>query len=133
MQTAIEIDAVGEAVWVATTEMIDDGRQRDLIALLKGASPTARVPRLVLGRIAHQTLLTKLLQEDPVDFELVDLLLDHMGVAAAKITHQMQARTTVRIAGPQTRWRRMRSSLRVHAAGPGARYPDDWVTPAAHR
>jgi hypothetical protein len=97
MQTAMEIDAVGEAVWVAATEMIDDGQQRDLIALLKGASPTARVPRLVLGRIAHQPLLTKLLQEDPVDFELVDLLLDHMGVAAAKVLLEELAESRSRV------------------------------------
>lgn len=97
MQTAMEIDAVGEAVWVATTEMIDGGQERELIALLKGTPPTSKVARLVLGRIGHQHLLSRLLQEDPVDFELVDLLLDHMGVAAAKVLLEELAESRSRV------------------------------------
>lgn len=97
MQTAIEIDVVGEAVWVATTEMIDGGQERELIALLRSTPPTSKVARLILGRIGHQRLLSKLLQEDPVDFGLVDLLLDHMGVAAAKVLLEELAESRSRV------------------------------------
>ena len=97
MQTAIEIDVVGEAVWVATTEMIDGGQERELIALLRNTPPTSKVARLILGRIGHQRLLSKLLQEDPVDFGLVDLLLDHMGVAAAKVLLEELAESRSRV------------------------------------
>ena len=97
MQTAVELDAMGQVVWVATTEMIEAGQDRDLIALLKDEPPGGKVGRMLLGRITHQTLLTKLLQEDPVDFRLVDLMLDHMGIAAAKVLLEELAESRSRV------------------------------------
>jgi hypothetical protein len=96
VQTAIELDAIGEVVWVAVTEMIEAGLERDLLAMLKGAPPEARVSGLIIGRIAHPNLLQQLLDEERVDFEAVDLILDQMGIAAAKVLLEALAESRAR-------------------------------------
>ncbi|MGH7555448.1 MAG: hypothetical protein ACREMQ_20805 [Longimicrobiales bacterium] len=97
VQTAIELDAVGEVVWVAVTEMIEAGQERDLLSMLKGAPSEARVSGLIIGRIAHPNLLQKLLDEERVDFEAVDLILDQMGIAAAKVLLEALAESRARV------------------------------------
>lgn len=96
-QTAIDVDAVGEVVWIAVSEIIESGRQRELLALLEGIPPESAVRGMIIARIAHPELLAKLLQDEPVDFESVDLLLDHLGTAAAKVLLEELAESASRV------------------------------------
>jgi hypothetical protein len=97
VQTAIETDAVGEVVWVAVTEMIAAHRERDLVGMLKGLPKSSKTLRMIVSRIANQTLMGSLLDEEPVDFEAVDLMLEHMGLAAAKVLLEQLAESRSRI------------------------------------
>jgi hypothetical protein len=96
VQTAIEVDTVGEMVWVAVTEMIDAQRERELVGLLVDVPPDNQVARMILGRIAQQRLLNKLLEEDALDLPAVDLIIEQMGLAAAKVMLEVLAESRSR-------------------------------------
>jgi hypothetical protein len=94
VQTALETGATGPVLWAAVSEMVESDRWREVLALLKTAPPGPAAIRLT-QRIATPTALQALLAEEPVDFETLDLLLEPMGIAAAKplLEHLAESRS----------------------------------------
>jgi hypothetical protein len=80
---ALESGATGELLWIAVNEMVEQSRIRELLEMLKRA-PDGATAQAVMRRVATPSALSLVLAEDPVDLELLDMLLRTMGIAAAK-------------------------------------------------
>ena len=80
---ALESGATGELLWIAVSEMVEQGRVRELLEMLKRA-PDGATAQAVIRRVATPAALSLVLAEDPLDLELLDMLLRSMGIAAAK-------------------------------------------------
>jgi hypothetical protein len=80
---ALETGAEGDLLWIAVAEMAEQGRVRELLENVKRA-PAAATAAAVMRRLATPPALSLVLAEDPLDLELLDMLLQAMGIAAAK-------------------------------------------------
>lgn len=80
---ALETGATGELLWIAIGEMAEQGRFRELLEAIKRA-PDSAAASAITRRVATPAALTAVLDEDPIDLELLDILLRPMGIAAAK-------------------------------------------------
>jgi hypothetical protein len=80
---ALETGAVGDLLWIAVGEMVEQGRFRELLEAVKRVSDSPAAAAIT-KRIASPAALTAILEEEPLDLELLDILLRPMGIAAAK-------------------------------------------------
>jgi hypothetical protein len=80
---ALEAGASGELLWIAVAEMVEQGRVRELLEALKRA-PDGATAQTVMRRVATPSALSLILAEDPLDLDLLGMLLRSMGIAAAK-------------------------------------------------
>ncbi len=85
VQMSVEIDAMGSAVWTSVSTMVDGGRLRDLLEILKAAPKENEAVRQIIHHLATPTLLRAALRSEPVDFEVVERLLEPMGINAARL------------------------------------------------
>jgi HEAT repeat protein len=82
---AIEVDAVGGAVWNAVSLMVNRGSLTELMELLKLAPKENEVPRQISRHVATPTLLRSVLRTEPVDFDVVERLAESMGLDGARL------------------------------------------------
>jgi hypothetical protein len=80
---ALETGAQGDLVLHAVAEMIDQGRVRELLDAIRRA-PDSAAAASVTRRVATPAALTTVLAEDPLDRDILDVLISGMGIAAAK-------------------------------------------------
>jgi hypothetical protein len=81
---ALETGAVGSVLWSAVAALSEGEDLRRLIGMLKDAPEDSRAADLIAQQFASPQRLTQLLREDPVDFEVVDALLEPMKLAAGE-------------------------------------------------
>jgi len=83
IQLAIETGVPGRTTWLAWSEMVEAGRTREVLDLLKVA-PAENPATVALGsRFATVRGIGQLLEEEPVDFAALDVLIARMGGNAA--------------------------------------------------
>lgn len=80
--TAIEVDAVGMPVWGPVTQMLADGRFRELLDLVRDAPDDSKAAHAIAQHVATPQRLAALLSEEDVDFDSVDRLAAQMGAQA---------------------------------------------------
>lgn len=85
LQVALEADTAGPAVTAATDELVAAGRVGDVLGMLKELPRDYSSVAFVTTRIASNDLLQSLLREDPVDLEAVELVINALGTAAARV------------------------------------------------
>lgn len=99
LHLALEIGTTGDGVWIAVDSMVHQGRAREIFDAVKQA-PESTVGAAIVRRIATPAALTELLSEDPIDGDLLDLVLSALGIAAAKpmveVLAESRSRTTRR-------------------------------------
>lgn len=91
----LETGAIGGLLWIAVSEMLEQGRVRELLVAVKKA-PDGSAAAAIVRRIASTGTLNAVLAEDPVDVEALDLLLHPMGIAAAKPMLEVLAESRLR-------------------------------------
>lgn len=79
---AVEVDAVGMPIWGPITQMLADGRFRELLDLLRDAPSDSHAARAIAEHVATPQRLSALLDETDVDFDSVDRLIERMGDGA---------------------------------------------------
>jgi hypothetical protein len=85
LQLSLESGAMGLVVWGAVAEQTrSEEGMRELLEMLKQAPADNEAARAILGQIATPGRLVGVLREQPPDLEAVDVLIGHMGVAAAR-------------------------------------------------
>jgi hypothetical protein len=85
LQMAIEVDAGGDAVWDAVSEMVASQDIRTVIELVKGAPRDVALTAAIMKRVASPQELAHLLERQPLDEEAVDAFLHGLGLAAARV------------------------------------------------
>lgn len=100
VQIALESGAQGEIVRIAVEELVEQGRIRELLSAVKRA-PDSAAATAVTRRVATPAALAAVLDEDPVDQDILDVLIAGMGIAAAKplleALAESRSRTTRRL------------------------------------
>jgi hypothetical protein len=85
IQLAIEVDAPGDAVWIALSEMVATESVRAVVELVKQAPLGPEVTAAIMKRIATAEELARLVEHEPIDEEAIDAFLHGLGVAAARV------------------------------------------------
>jgi hypothetical protein len=83
IQMAFETGAIGSVVWTAVAQMGEGDGVRRLLEMLKKAPAGSRAADAVAQQFANPVRITLLLQEDPVDFAVIDALIPRMGEGAS--------------------------------------------------
>lgn len=83
LHLALETGATGELLWLAVDDIANQGRAREIFAAVK-AMPDSPVSAAIVRRISSAAALNEILSDDPIDGELLDLVLRALGIAAAK-------------------------------------------------
>jgi hypothetical protein len=80
---SFETGALGSVVWTAVAQLGEGDGVRRLLEMLKKIPPGSRAADAVGQQFANPVRLAMLLQEDPVDFAVLDALLPRMGEGAS--------------------------------------------------
>ncbi len=80
---ALETDTVGDAVWTALQELVSDGRASEIMKLVDDPNVAEDIQEHFWTRLATPGNMRILLANEPRDTEVVELLLERMGMAAA--------------------------------------------------
>ena len=83
IQMSFETGALGSVVWTAVAQLGEGDDVRRLLEMLKKIPPGSRAADAVGQQFANPVRLAMLLQEDPVDFAVLDALLPRMGEGAS--------------------------------------------------
>ncbi|MBI4538845.1 MAG: hypothetical protein HY704_04955 [Gemmatimonadetes bacterium] len=83
VQLGLDLDEPSEAVGRATARMVEGGQAAALLDLLERAPGKNRVAEVLWQRISSPDALLQLLQVEPPDFQVLDRIIDHLGVDAA--------------------------------------------------
>jgi len=84
VQMACETDTVGDAVWVAVQELVQEGRATEVVALVEHEAVAEDIREQFWLRLATAANMRILLNNEPRDTPVVELLLSRMGMAAAE-------------------------------------------------
>lgn len=79
VQMSLELDALGTPTWGPVTQLMREGRFRDLVGMFKAVSPDSRAARTIAAHVVTPERLRELLADERVDWEVVDRFLEHMG------------------------------------------------------
>ncbi|MCZ6759449.1 MAG: hypothetical protein O7D29_03600 [Gemmatimonadetes bacterium] len=82
-QMALELNASGAGVMTALRDLLDEGDLRWMIEIL-GEADDSVVKEMTWGEIRRAGVLRRILESDPLDVEVVDLMLPKLGMAAAE-------------------------------------------------
>jgi hypothetical protein len=85
VQTAIEIPAAGPALWGPVKELVESQRTPELLAMMKAGGADNHAVTELAHALASPARVRQLLDDEVVDFEAADLLLNEMGLGAARI------------------------------------------------
>lgn len=84
VQMACETDTVGDAVWVAVQELVQEGRASEIVTMVEHQSVAEDIREQFWVRLATAANMRILLNNEPRDTPVVELLLARMGMAAAE-------------------------------------------------
>jgi hypothetical protein len=81
---SLETGAIGTVVWASLKEQSRTEKGvRDLISMLSRA-PAGRATDMITEQITTPARLSALFREDPIPFESVEMMVDHLGLNATK-------------------------------------------------
>jgi hypothetical protein len=83
LQLAIETGVAGRTTWLAWSELVEAGRSRDVLDLLKVAPAENEATIALASRFATVRGIAQLLEEETVDFAALDVIIGRMGANAA--------------------------------------------------
>jgi hypothetical protein len=84
VQISLETDTVGDAVWSALEELVREGRAAEIVAMVEDPNVADDIAEHYWNRLATPGNMRILLSNEPRDTEVVELLLERMGMAAAE-------------------------------------------------
>lgn len=79
VQMSLELDVVATQVWGQVTYLLQQGRFREVVDMLKAVPPDSRAARAIGEHIVTPERLKELLKEEPVDWAAVDRFVAFMG------------------------------------------------------
>jgi hypothetical protein len=84
VQMSLETDTVGDAVWAALDEVVSEGRASEIVRMVEDQNVAEDIQEHYWSHLATPTCMRILLGNEPRDTEVVELLLERMGMAAAE-------------------------------------------------
>lgn len=84
LQISLETDTVGEAVWAALEEMVREGRAAEVVTMVEDPNVADDIAEHYWNKLATPNNMRILLNNEPRDTEVVELLLERMGMQAAE-------------------------------------------------
>ena len=84
IQISLETDTVGETVWAALEELVNDGRAAEVVRLVEDPNVAEDIAELYWVKLATPANMRIMLNNEPRDTEVVEMLLKRMGMAAAE-------------------------------------------------
>jgi len=84
VQIALETDTVGESVWAALEELVGEGRAAEIVAMVEDPNVAEDIAEQFWIRLATPANMRILLNNEPRDTDVVELLLERMGMTAAE-------------------------------------------------
>lgn len=84
IQISLETDTVGEAVWAALEEMVREGRAAEVVTMVEDPNVADDIAEHYWNKLATPSNMRILLSNEPRDTEVVELLLERMGMQAAE-------------------------------------------------
>lgn len=84
IQISLETDTVGDAVWSALEELVREGRAREVVTMVEDPNVADDIAEHYWNRLATPNNMRILLNNEPRDTEVVELLLERMGMQAAE-------------------------------------------------
>lgn len=84
IQISLETDTVGEAVWAALEELVREGRSREVVTMVEDPNVADDIAEHYWNKLATPSNMRILLSNEPRDTEVVELLLERMGMQAAE-------------------------------------------------
>ena len=84
IQMALETDTVGETVWGAVEAMVMDGEATRMVEMVKDERVAEDIQEQFWLHLATPANMRVMLSNEPRDTEVVELLLERMGMAAAE-------------------------------------------------
>ena len=84
VQMALETDTVGDAVWSALEEVVREGQATDVVKMVEDPNVAEDIQEHFWAHLATPENMRILLGNEPRDTEVVELLLERMGMTAAE-------------------------------------------------
>jgi hypothetical protein len=84
VQISLETDTVGDSVWSALEELVRGGRAAEVVAMVEDPNVADDIAEHFWTRLATPANMRILLNNEPRDTGVVELLLERMGMAAAE-------------------------------------------------
>lgn len=83
VRISLRVDTTGPGLWAPLRTLSGGGGGREVLELLREAPAGSAVARSIAQDVCSPALLREVLREDPPDFDLVDVLVDALGMATA--------------------------------------------------
>lgn len=84
VQISLETDTVGDTVWSALEELVHDGRAAEVVKLVEDPNVAEDIAELYWVKLATPANMRIMLNNEPRDTDVVEMLLKRMGMAAAE-------------------------------------------------
>jgi hypothetical protein len=84
VQISLETDTVGDAVWAALEEVVREGQASEVVKMVEDPNVAEDIQEHFWIHLATPANMRILLANEPRDTEVVELLLERMGMAAAE-------------------------------------------------
>jgi hypothetical protein len=84
VQMSLETDTVGDAIWAALEEVVSAGQASDVVRMVDDPNVAEDIQEHFWSHLATPQNMRILLNNEPRDTEVVERLLDRMGMAAAE-------------------------------------------------
>ncbi len=84
VEMSLETDTVGDSVWSALEEVVREGRATDVVKMVEDPNVAEDIQEHFWVHLATPANMRILLANEPRDTEVVELLLQRMGMAAAE-------------------------------------------------
>ncbi len=106
VQMSLETDTVGDTVWAALEEVVREGEAGAVVRMVEDPAVAEDIQELFWSRLATAANMRVLLNNEPRDTDVVELLLERMGMAAAEPMLE-----TLEVADSRTMRRRLLTRL----------------------
>ncbi len=106
VQMSLETDTVGETVWAALEEVVREGQAGAVVRMVEDPNVAEDIQELFWARLATPANMRVLLNNEPRDTDVVELLLARMGMSAAEPMLE-----TLEVADSRTMRRRLLTRL----------------------
>ncbi len=106
VQMSLETDTVGDTVWAALEEVVREGQAGAVVRMVEDAGVAEDIQEKFWERLATPANMRILLNNEPRDTDVVELLLKRMGMAAAEPMLE-----TLEVADSRTMRRRLLTRL----------------------